>query len=347
LGETRPSDSPDIDKLVEQVLSAVSGKDIADSVQKARATWKGVEEVSSQVESLRGDTAALAGKAADVLAEANKCLEDIKKTRNVRVVIATKNGDKKVQGHQHRSLPQLAGLVANKMDAYLYGPPGGGKNHACEQIAKAAGLEFYCLQLSPVSLRSELTGFVSPMSQDPVETPFSLAYAHGGLFMADELDLWNPAIVASVNSALANGAYSFPWGRVQRHEDFVFVGAGNTIGQGATAMHSARKSLDEASRDRMAFLQWDIDEDLELAIATDKGWCRAVQKVRALIQRNNARIACSPRATYQGETLLAMGWSFTDVVNSVILRGEKVPGFLVEVIKGAEAGYVKSKGKNK
>jgi 3-oxoacyl-[acyl-carrier-protein] synthase III len=68
-------------------------------------------------------------------------------------------------------------------------------------------------------------------------------------------------------------------------------------------------------------IEWGYDEALEMAIASDKEWCETVQSYRKAVAKLQLRMVVSPRATFQGEKLLASGVKLKDVVDMVILRG--------------------------
>jgi len=253
-------------------------------------------------------------------------------------------GAHRIPGYTHMKVQMLAELVTNKIDCYLWGPAGAGKNMACEQVANAAGLDYRVLQLSALSLRSELVGYVNPITGARVETTFTSAYQNGGLFLADELDNWPPSVVASINSALANGYAALPWGEVPRHKDFVFVGAGNTDGQGGTIHYGERRALSGATRDRLVSLYWPIDSKLELALVSNGdglalSFAVLVQKCRQAATEAGDRLLITPRATLQGVRLLAMGWSRMEVVRATVLRGSlAIPTYLVSLIDNWVAG---------
>ena len=80
-----------------------------------------------------------------------------------------------------------------------------------------------------------------------------------------------------LNSALANGSCAFADGMVKRHEDFILIATANTFGNGANAQYVGRNQLDSATLDRFVTIEWGYDEELEMAIASDKEWCETVQ----------------------------------------------------------------------
>ena len=330
--------------IADKVLTSMNAADMLGVVRDLREARVSLEEINGinfkTMAERAGEAVEVANTTATAFAEAKARVEEIIKNAEIPKRIEFKRGKKvtKVKGYQHRSLGLLGTLVASRLDAYLGGPAGGGKNTACAQIAEAAGLPFYSLQLSKLSVRSDLVGYVRPMDGVKVETAFSKAYENGGVFVADELDNWNSGVLTSINSALANGEYTFPWGVVERHEDFIFVGCGNTIGMGATANYSERSALSGATRDRLVFIDWVVDEKLERKLTDNEEWFKFVTDCRKLNEANGGTLLITPRATMQGTVLLKQKVSRKQVVDSVLLRSAPCPSYIKEAVAGFIAG---------
>ena len=112
-----------------------------------------------------------------------------------------------------------------------------------------------------------MTGFVDANGHY-VETSFYKAFKNGGVFFLDELDGSTPEALININTALANKYFDFPGvGRVEAHENFRCIAAGNTLGSGADSQYTGRFSLDASSMDRFYFIHIDYSKDIEKAIA--------------------------------------------------------------------------------
>src|SRR5690606_18829392 len=72
--------------------------------------------------------------------------------------------------------------------------------------------------------------------------------------------------------------------------------------------------------DRFVFIEVPYDENLEMAIATNKAWCRKVQQFRAQAAKKKVKCIISPRATFNGEKLLEAGMDGDFVLRSVIFK---------------------------
>jgi cobaltochelatase CobS len=183
---------------------------------------------------------------------------------------------------KHIKFDQIKACVESEVPVYLYGPAGSGKNHVLQQIAEELGIEFYFT--NSVQQEFKITGFIDA-GGNYHETEFYKAFKNGGLFFLDEMDASIPEVLVLLNAALANGYFEFPTGKIDAHEDFRVVAAGNTVGTGADEQYSGRLQLDQATLDRFAMIEFDYDRNIELAIS--KGNEELVQFIRSL--RNQAK----------------------------------------------------------
>lgn len=171
---------------------------------------------------------------------------------------------KKITGKVHEKFKTVCAYVANDEPVYLAGPAGCGKNHLCEQVAEALGLDFYFT--NAVTQEYKLIGFVDAMGTYQ-ETPFYKAFTNGGLFMLDEIDASIPEALIILNAAIANREMVFPNSAeiVHAHPNFRVVAAGNTVGTGATFEYNGRSQLDGASLNRFGMVIMDYSRDVELS----------------------------------------------------------------------------------
>lgn len=183
---------------------------------------------------------------------------------------------------KHNKYYQIKACVEAEVPVYLYGPAGSGKNHVLQQIAEELGLEFYFT--NSVQQEYKLTGFIDA-GGNYHETEFYRAFKNGGLFFLDEMDASIPEVLVLLNAALANGYFEFPNGKINAHEDFRVVSAGNTVGTGADEQYSGRLQLDQATLDRFAMIEFDYDKNIELAIA--KGNIELVAFMREMRKQAN------------------------------------------------------------
>lgn len=205
---------------------------------------------------------------------ATTIVEEIKQQVIVPKVTVVKN-DGQIK---HGEFDTIKTCVENSIPVYLYGPAGSGKNHVLQQIAEELNLDFYFT--NSVQQEYKITGFIDAGGKFH-ETEFYKAWTKGGLFFLDEMDASIPEVLILLNAALANGYFDFPgFGRIDAHEDFRVVSAGNTVGTGADEQYTGRMQLDQATLDRFIFIEFDYDKNIELAIA--KGNKELVEFIRDL-----------------------------------------------------------------
>ena len=193
--------------------------------------------------------------------------EHIKKTFGVLpqiIKVETPKGEHKVEGVTHEKFGEVLNLVNADIPVFLTGAAGTGKNVLCKQVAKALNLEFYFS--NAVTQEYKITGFIDANGRYH-ETQFYDAFTKGGLFMLDEMDASVPEVLVMLNAAIANRYFDFPTGRVEAHEDFRLIAAGNTFGTGADMEYTGRYQLDAASLDRFALVEIDYSQKIEEAIS--------------------------------------------------------------------------------
>ena len=191
---------------------------------------------------------------------------------------------------KHEKFEMIKTCIENNIPVYLAGPAGSGKNHTLEQIAKEMGLDFYFT--NSVQQEYKLTGFIDAGGVFH-ETEFYKAFKNGGLFFLDEMDASIPEVLVLLNAAIANGYFEFPNGKINAHENFRVVAAGNTVGNGADDNYTGRMVLDQATLDRFAIIDFDYDIKIEMYLA--KGNSELVEFIESL--RESATNNCI-RATF-------------------------------------------------
>ena len=244
--------------------------------------------------------------------------EALRKLTPTRIDVSLDGAPPVALGLVHKATPRIIAMLAAGVNVYLHGPAGSGKTTVARKAAEAFGLKFYFA--AKVESEYQLLGFKDAKGET-VRTQFREAYEYGGMFLFDEMDASSSSAVVALNAALANGVCAFPDGIVQRHKDFHCIGAGNTALTGATRQYSGRNQLDAASIDRFAFVEFDYDDDLERALATDSVWCGYVQAVRRAVKERGLNHLVTPRATYDGCKLLAAGLDWDAVASAVVFKG--------------------------
>lgn len=231
----------------------------------------------------------------DILRQCKEMIDERMKDMTVRHEISI-NGlqPTKVDGVLHTEFENVLKWTRNGFPVYLFGEAGTGKNVLCEQVAKALDLPFYyagCLQQ-----KYELEGFVDATGTYQ-GTEFFKAFTGGGVFLFDEIDGTSAEVLVAFNAVLANGYYNFPGhGRMEAHQDFHIIAAGNTNGRGANSAYNGRFQLDASTLDRFAFIHLDYDPRILLAAANgDRELMEFADALRAAIKKSELTYTVSPR----------------------------------------------------
>lgn len=231
-----------------------------------------------------------------------------------------KTGTSKNVGLTHERFEDIVKLVNDRLDLFLVGAAGSGKTTVCEQVAEALDLPFYFIPVGLQTTKSDLLGYMNATG-DYVKTHLRQAYEHGGVFLLDEIDAGNPNVLTVINAMLANCKASFPDKMIDRHEDFIFIGAGNTYGLGNDRQYVGRNQLDAATLDRFVVLNFDYDKKLEKALSNNDVWLNIVWDIRKAVEKLGEKLIVSPRAIIKGDKMLASGFSIEQVKDALIYRG--------------------------
>jgi hypothetical protein len=218
----------------------------------------------------------------------------------------------------HSKFATIKACIENNIPVYLVGPAGSGKNHTLEQIAWDLGLAFHFT--NSIQQEYKLTGFIDAGGKFH-ETEFYKAFTTGGLFFLDEMDASIPEVLVLLNAAIANRYFEFPNGKVDAHESFRVVAAGNTMGNGADEAYTGRLVLDQATLDRFAIIEFDYDLKIELHLA--KGNVDLVNFIRELRAQAKAK---GIRATFSYRSITMVTklegiMELTEIMTIAVLKG--------------------------
>lgn len=123
-----------------------------------------------------------------------------------------------------------------------------------------------------------------------------------------------------INTAIANGYFDFPNGKIEAHENFRIVACANTYGLGGNDVYVGRNQLDGASLDRFAVIYFDYDPTLEKSLVINQDWAEFIQVLRARISQRQIKHIVSMRATIYGDRLIQAGASINTILMQVVFK---------------------------
>lgn len=219
----------------------------------------------------------------------------------------------------HSKFELIKTCVESDIPIYLAGPAGSGKNHTLEQVAKALDLEFYFT--NSVQQEYKLTGFIDAGGKFH-ETEFYKAFKNGGIFFLDEMDASIPEVLVLLNAAIANGYFEFPNGKIDAHEDFRVVAAGNTVGSGADEAYTGRMVLDQATLDRFAIIEFGYDLKIELSLAKgNTDLVTFIEDLRKQADEKGIRATFSYRCISMVTKLENAGMELEEIIRIAVVKG--------------------------
>jgi cobaltochelatase CobS len=257
--------------------------------------------------------------------------------RRVVVEVRTEKHVRTVE-NQHWLFPIACAVVSSGVPLYLCGPAGGGKSTIAHAIADALALPFEFQSFGPGMSEAKLLGYRDAAGCFH-DTSLVRLYRDGGVWLADEMDRADGAILTTFNTPLANGSMSTPAGIIPRNADFRCIAGANTAGTGASNLYTAAMELDASTLDRFFFLAFPYDEAMEAraagvagpaqkdcrldagGVASAERWHAGVLSARAKCEALSMRHTVSPRASIMGAKLCRAGLGLDWLIPGLITRG--------------------------
>lgn len=221
-------------------------------------------------------------------------------------------------------LEDLLRAAYTRQNAYIFGPAGCGKTTAAKQVAQAMGLNFGYICLTAGASETWLFGRNTPNGF--IEGEFSKIYKNGGVFLADEMDAADSNLLIALNTAIDSNQLLNPMSgeTITRHKDFVFIGAGNTNGLGATGNYNGRSRLDASTLSRFVFFEMNYDEKLEAVLCLDKNIYQALIKTREYLQGRKSENFITTRDFIKLSKMQAAGSSYDFCLKSLTCNFSEV-----------------------
>lgn len=182
---------------------------------------------------------------------------------------------------KHKKFDYVKTLIENGQYVMLEGEAGTGKTTMFMQIAEKLGIPFFSITGTQQTSVANMLGFRA-VNGNYISTQLREAYEHGGMYLMDEYDAFNPNTILALNS-IENGFLSFPDKVVHAHEDFIICATCNPSDKHSS--FTGRSKQDAASLDRYLTVPLDRDPDLE-ALLTSKTAAMYADKMRQILIDN-------------------------------------------------------------
>lgn len=303
------------DESTKQAIKALEANHLANAraITELSSTSQRIDTAVTLQAKAQEDQAVDLSKLFDSVAEIDQRLARVAAAEPVIVHIDKMPGSPINVGRQHYRYAGLLIRVGGNLNVAMVGPAGSGKTTAAYWVAQALGLDFYPQSVGPQTSKTDLLGYMSATG-DYIPSVAYLAYKHGGLWLIDEMDAANPAVLTIVNALVANRVAGFPNGEtVERHADFRVVAAMNTYGRGADGLYVGRAVLDAATLDRFIRYFWDYDWELTAEIAGDIEWTRYCEKLFGIASDLRLKVVIGPRAAINGAIMKRLGIDRADI----------------------------------
>lgn len=145
---------------------------------------------------------------------------------------------------------------------YAYGPPGAGKTSFFRQLAARLNIPVQQMTFNGRTELSDAIGHLSISKEGGmhfVYGPLAIAMKHGHWFIANEIDVLNPAVATGLNDVLDGAPLTIPENGgevVTPHPDFRFIATANTTGSGeAKHIHAGTLRQNQAFMDRFFMME--------------------------------------------------------------------------------------------
>jgi MoxR-like ATPase len=234
----------------------------------------------------------------------------------------------------HPSFKKVMDLAKMRKNILLIGPAGSGKSYLARQIAYAifGPADTWANPTEKIGMIScsggmsegHFIGRLIPTGEggkfETTLADYRRCFEFGGVFLCDEQDAADSNVLIVINESLANGklvlSNDVGCPTIDRHPDFIFIGAANTYGRGADRMYCGRNALDEATLDRFRIGQVEMDyaDEVDKALCPDDALRNRLQKYRRRVNENRLERIVSTRFLKDAyEMKVGAGWSDADI----------------------------------
>jgi len=299
---------------------------LMDLTSTGNAQSKDLANIRKQLADLDARTAEQAGTLKSGLSSLAKTVSDLidATPKTLQFQVGTAPAGPVIKGARPELAEIIRRIAAGRVNVWQSGPAGSGKTTLAEQIATALGRRFGAQSFGPDITSGALIGGVD-VSGHWKEPAFVDFYENGGVYLLDEIDAADPAILLILNAALENGKLFIPRHHdparriIHRHADTVIICAANTWGTGADAQYVGRTQLDAAFLSRFALAKFFIgyDTNLEASLCPDRPLLSQLHAIRGKIIDHKIRRLCGTREIKAAGELFAAGFSQEEIIEAL------------------------------
>ena len=252
----------------------------------------------------------------------NRLLNEINELKNI--VLSKNKVEKNDNEIYHECFEDILRCIECNLPLMLVGGAGTGKNYTLEQVARHLGIEFF-LDTS-ITQEFKITGFMDAngvYQKSNFYNACKSAIENGkAIYMIDELDASASEVLVLMNSAIANGYYTFPNGETLRFDNkLCFVSGANTFGHGANNIYNGRCTIDGATLDRFVTIKMDYDKKVEEFLCKDNELLEFVRNLRQVAVDNDINYIFGMRTLKNSYALLLSGMEIEKIIDYSIIKG--------------------------
>lgn len=252
----------------------------------------------------------------------------VNEINELKNIILAKNNIKKSDNEiYHETFDDILKCIECNLPLMLVGGAGTGKNYTLEQVARHLGVDFF-LDTS-ITQEFKITGFVDAngiYQKSNFYNACKSAIDNGkAIYMIDEIDASASEVLVLMNSAIANGYFTFPNGETLRFDNkLCFVSGANTFGHGANNIYSGRCVIDGATLDRFVTIKMNYDKRVEEHLCKDTELLEFIRALRQVAIDNDINYIFGMRTLKNSYALLLNGMEIKKIIEYSIIKGVDV-----------------------
>lgn len=284
-----------------QILNAIGKNDITQVVQCIRGFIPDFEvdgkqptpqEIPQETKTVPTDTA-------------QKVLEECNGKMKIEKMLSL---TPKTKGYVKPNIfDEVATLVKQKIQVFIFGPAGCGKSRMNEEIAKCFDWDFFTMSMSGGMRYAQVFGSTHLDDNKTTWTPseFLKAVQKPGLVFIDEILSADPEVVLGLNALLEKNTRKIqtPIGVIKMDDKCRLVACANIAGRQVNRQYTGAQRQDDSLLDRFVSVEMGYDDMVEAKICQESGLAKDVamyfissmKSLREAVKLNNIPFDASTR----------------------------------------------------